>query len=380
MIPDFTNRPNISSQNGQDWPKDSLHFAGIEVDNRTRTSSGVHFQLSYDSFIESERAVAEVSLDGCWLRTNSALCKLLGYEAHELKSMRVRDVTHPEDRALSVNIVDQALRHHERFQQELKRYVRKDGQVVWVLLQTTLKRDSSGEPTHFLSFLEDVTYRVAHEPLARAIAARMQSLQEQERQRVARELHDQLGQSLTALKFEVAWLKNKLPEGSEGHAARLGLSIESILNSVRALWRGLRPPILDELGLEAAIDWLLQEHCGLHGIAWKLIRPDKPLRLDSRTRLGLFRVCEAALSTLLEGPVEQIQVSLLLEPEQLCLELDWQGQLKLSSSQPGVVAMNDHAQQLKGTLTVEADKQKIKFCLPRSDASQDARSVPPHWE
>lgn len=203
---------------------------------------GVDSKLSYDSFIESERAVAEVSLDGCWLRTNSALCKLLGYEAHELKSMRVRDVTHPEDRALSVNIVDQALRHHERFQQELKRYVRKDGAVVWVLLQTTLKRDADGEPTHFLSFLEDVTYRVAHEPLARAIAARMQSLQEQEKSRIARELHDQLGQSLSALKFEVSWLKSKLPEGLEAHAARLSLSIDSILNSVRELWKGLRPP------------------------------------------------------------------------------------------------------------------------------------------
>lgn len=342
--------------------------------------AGGPIKVSYDSFIESERAVAEVSLDGCWLRTNSALCKLLGYEAHELKSMRVRDVTHPEDRALSVNIVDQALRHHERFQQELKRYVRKGGQVVWVLLQTTLKRDKSGEPTHFLSFLEDVTYRVAHEPLARAIAARMQSLQEQERQRIARELHDQLGQSLIALKFEVAWLKNKLPEGTEGHAARLGLSIESILDSVRALWKGLRPPILDELGLEPAIDWLLQEHCGLHGIPWKLVRPDQPLRLDSRTRLGLFRFCEAGLSILLDGPVEQITVSLTVDSEQIGLELDWLGQLEANSTHPGLVAMNDQSLQLKGSLSVELDEQKIKLRVPHSDASQDARSVSPYWE
>ncbi len=341
---------------------------------------GVDSKLSYDSFIESERAVAEVSLDGCWLRTNSALCKLLGYEAHELKSMRVRDVTHPEDRALSVNIVDQALRHHERFQQELKRYVRKDGAVVWVLLQTTLKRDADGEPTHFLSFLEDVTYRVAHEPLARAIAARMQSLQEQEKSRIARELHDQLGQSLSALKFEVSWLKSKLPEGSEAHAARLSLSIDSILNSVRELWKGLRPPILDELGLEAAIDWLLQENCGLQGIPWTLLRPEQPLRLDSRARLGLFRVCEAGIHLLLEGQIEKIAVSLSVDPEQICLELHWEGQLQLNSSHPGVVVMNDRSLQLKGTLSCDEDEQKIHLCMPRADASSDSRSVPPHWE
>ncbi|MBX3168637.1 MAG: PAS domain S-box protein [Candidatus Eremiobacteraeota bacterium] len=336
--------------------------------------------MSYDSFIESERAVAEVSLDGCWLRTNNALCKLLGYEAHELKSMRVRDVTHPEDRALSVNIVDQALRHYERFQQELKRYVRKDGAVVWVLLQTTLKRDAEGEPTHFLSFLEDVTYRVAHEPLARAIAARMQSLQEQEKARIARELHDQLGQSLSALKFEVSWLKSKLPEGSEAHAARLTLSIDSILRSVRQLWKGLRPPILDELGLEAAIDWLLQENCGLQGIPWQLVRPDRPLRLDSRTRLGLFRVCEAGLHLLLEGALEQITVTLSVDPEQIRLDLDWEGELQVSSSHAGVVAMNDQALQLKGTLTCDENEQNIRLRVPRADASPDNRKVPPHWE
>ncbi|MFN8613454.1 MAG: PAS domain S-box protein [Vulcanimicrobiota bacterium] len=341
---------------------------------------GGSFKVSYDSFIESERAVAEVSLDGCWLRTNSALCKLLGYEAHELNTMRVRDVTHPEDRALSVNIVDQALRHHERFQQELKRYVRKDGQVVWVLLQTTLKRDKQGEPTHFLSFLEDVTYRVAHEPLARAIAARMQSLQEQERQRIAREVHDQLGQSLTALKFEVAWLSNKLPEGSEGHVTRLGLALESILTSVRSLWKGLRPPILDELGLEAAVDWLLQEHCGLQGIGWKLVRPEKPLRLDSRTRLGLFRVCEAGLNLLLEGNPQKITVSLFLKSDQISVELEWLGDLKLNTSHAGLVAMHDQAQQFKGSLSVLADQQKIVLSVPYHDASQDPRSVPPHWD
>lgn len=341
---------------------------------------GVDFRLSYDSFIESERAVAEVSLDGCWLRTNSALCNLLGYEADELKSLRVRDVTHPEDRALSVNIVDQALRHHERFQQELKRYVRKDGAVVWVLLQTTLKRDPDGEPTHFLSFLEDVTYRVAHEPLARAIAARMQSLQEQEKSRIARELHDQLGQSLSALKFEVSWLKSKLPEGHEAHAARLTLSIDSILDSVRGLWKGLRPPILDELGLEAAIDWLLQENCGLQGIHWRLLRPERPLRLDSRTRLGLFRFCEAGVHLLLEGQVEQITVGLSVDAKQIRLDLHWEGQLQVSSSHPGLVAMNDQCLQLKGTLTCDENEQHVQLCLSRSDASSDSRSVPPHWE
>ena len=337
-------------------------------------------ELSYDSFLESERAVAEVSLDGCWLRTNRALCDLLGYPSEELLSMRVRDVTHPEDRALSVNIVDQALRHHERFQQELKRYVRKDGAVVWVLLQTTLKRDAEGEPTHFLSFLEDVTYRVAHEPLARAIVARMQSMQEQERQKIARQLHDELGQSLAALKLEVGWMRTRLPADSQARSAQLSLSLDSIVNSVRSLWKGLRPPILDELGLEAAIDWLLQENCGLQGISWTVSFPEKPLRLDSRTRLNLFRLCEAAVTLLLEAHTSKISVILAGDPGQIRLEVGWQGELQVTASHPGLVAMHDQGLQLKGTLSFEPEEQRIKFCLPRDDASSDQRRVSPHWE
>ena len=82
--------------------------------------------VSFDDYLESELAVAEVSTDGRWLRVNSALCDLLGYSQPEMLQMRVRQVTHPEDRAYSVTIVDRALRHHEQSQEEVKRYIHKD--------------------------------------------------------------------------------------------------------------------------------------------------------------------------------------------------------------------------------------------------------------
>jgi signal transduction histidine kinase len=90
---------------------------------------------------------------------------------------------------------------------------------------------------------------------------------------------------------------------------------------VRRLWTGLRPTILDELGLEPAIDWLLQENCGLNGIPWTLTPPDRPLSLDSQTRVSLFRFCQECVSLPLP-PAQSIGVCLQRTQHQLDIGLN----------------------------------------------------------
>lgn len=336
--------------------------------------------VSFDDYLDSDLAVAEVSLDGRWLRVNSALCNLLGYSRPELLQMRVREVTHPEDRAYSVAIVDRALRHHEQSQEEVKRYIHKNSSVVWVLLKTTLKRDSQGEPTHFLSFLEDVTQRVGHEPLAKAMARRIQTIQEQEREKIARELHDELGQVLSALKLELSWLKESLPKKSQARSHHLTLLADSILNSVRRLWLGLRPPILDELGLEPAIDWLLQENCGLNGIPWTFTPADQPLRLDSQTRVTLFRFCQEAVRLLLRD-THSMTVSLTRNAQEISLTVSANRATPMVKNGQ-LSAIQDLANLLGGTLqmvTEPTSATSIGVTIPITRPSQDDRRVPPHW-
>ena len=325
---------------------------------------------------------AEVSLDGRWLRVNTALCRLLDYAESELLNLKVREVTHPDDRAHSVTIVDRALRHHEQPQEELKRYLRKDCQVVWVLLKTTLKRDPQGQPTHFLSFLEDVTDRVRNEPLARALARRVQSMQEQERQRIARELHDELGQVLSALKLELQWLQAQLPKNSQARTERLALLADSILSSVKRLWLGLRPSILDELGLEAALDWLLQETCGLNGIPWTFTPAERLLRLDSRSRITLFRLCKEALTLLLEDEQSQwIKVALHQNPGKIQLVLAAKRKAPLIRNGK-LLAIQDPASLLEAHLDIQSEPPEatqITVTLPLKSPSDDTRRVPPDW-
>lgn len=334
--------------------------------------------LTFDDYIDSPQSVAEVSLDGRWLRANHSLCQLLGYTESELQGLRVRDLTHPEDRAFSVTIVDTALRHHEQAQEELKRYVRKDCQVVWALLKTTLWRDPQGEPTHFLSFLEDVSERVHHEPLSRALARRLQATQDLERQRLARELHDELAQILASLRLELGWLQARLPKKSQTRTERLSVIVDGLLASVRRLWSGLRPSILDELGLEAALDWLLQETCGLNGIPWTFQAAEGPLRLDSQTRGMLFRVCQEGLGLLLaDAQASQVEVKLQQLPDELQLSV------AATRETPPVrngrlLSMQDQAQLFGGLLRLDAST--LLLSIPVVRPSQDRRQVPPHWE
>lgn len=339
--------------------------------------------LTYEDYIDAPESVTEVALDGRFLRSNPALCRLLGYSEAELAALRVREVTHPDDRSHSVAIVDTALRHYEQSQEELKRYVRKDGSVVWVLLRTTLKRDSRGEPTHFLSFLDDVTDRVHEDPLARVMARRLQTIQEQERQRVARELHEELGQVLSVLKGDLSQLQERLPAELQTRAARLADLTSTIMSSVRRLWLGLRPTMLDELGLEAALDWLLQETCGINGVRCTLRRSERPLMLDVRSRVGLFRICQEAVA-LLGGVagLSALTVELIDTGDEICLKLFADGEPTTFTVEPGLLAIKDRIELLGGRLRKAPDGHDNEFviCVPVESPSSDGRRVPPDWE
>ncbi len=110
--------------------------------------------------------------------------------------------------------------------------------------------------------LSEQRLRTSEENL-RALAAHLQSVREEERIHIAREIHDELGQALTGLKFDINSLTRSVTtegaEGIVGKTASLCLQIDRIINSVRRIASGLRPEVLDEIGLSAAIEWQARE-------------------------------------------------------------------------------------------------------------------------
>lgn len=121
------------------------------------------------AFETAAHGMALVRLDGAWLEVNNAVCDLLGYSRSELSELTFQDVTHPDDLESDLELLKSTLRGEQQSYHLEKRYIRKDGGVVWILLSVALIRDERGTPQYFVSQILDLTERrTAEEQLRHA--------------------------------------------------------------------------------------------------------------------------------------------------------------------------------------------------------------------
>jgi PAS domain S-box-containing protein len=141
---------------------------------RALADSEARFRATFES---APVGLAHVAPDGRWLRVNEAMCRILGYRADELTTKSFQDTTHPDDLAASVARVEQ-IRHRkfDRYDAD-KRYLRKDGAIVWGRLTVSCIRKSDGSIDYFVTVVEDITARKqAEEELRRSEERFMSSL------------------------------------------------------------------------------------------------------------------------------------------------------------------------------------------------------------
>ena len=165
--------------------------------------------------------------------------------------------------------------------------------------------------------------RVAAEQL-RALASRLQQVREEERTEVAREIHDELGQALTGLKLDIAWMKNRLPRNHAmmEQCASVIERIDQTLTAVRRIATELRPSILDQLGLAAALEWQGQEFRARTGIdvTTEIVVDDAliPDKLGS----SAFRILQESLTNVLRhSKATHVAIRLERTPSLLMLEI-----------------------------------------------------------
>lgn len=133
----------------------------------------------------------------------------------------------------------------------------------------------------------------------RALAAHLQSVREEERTRIAREVHDELGQSLTGLKMDLASLARIVPKTSASLLQKTGSMsrlIDSTIRSVRRIASGLRPGVLDEIGLAAAIGWQAKDFQMRAGIRCRVKLPLNGIELDAQRSTAAFRIFQELLT------------------------------------------------------------------------------------
>jgi PAS domain S-box-containing protein len=151
------------------------------------------------------------------------------------------------------------------------------------------------------------TYRMTEKELVssraelRALSASLRSALEEERTRISREIHDELGQSLTALKFDLAATGNLLAPGQTALAEKTKSMIrfvDEILTVVKKISRELRPGVLDDLGLAAAIEWQAKEFQRRTGIPCEVVFIPEEIAVDPQRSTVIFRIFQEALTNI----------------------------------------------------------------------------------
>jgi signal transduction histidine kinase len=195
----------------------------------------------------------------------------------------------------------------------------------------------------------------------RALAARLETIREEERTRIARELHDELGQTLTALKLDLAWLQHRLSRSNGELVDRCdGLlgRLDEVMVSVRRIVTELRPSVLDQLGLADAIEWQAQDFAQRTGLALDLdIKTGRAAPPDAMAS-AVFRMLQEALTNVAKhANATRVRVALRIGADSLRLEVRDDGRgiaqrEQRGSHSLGLLGLRERAIAWGGTLSV----------------------------
>jgi len=194
----------------------------------------------------------------------------------------------------------------------------------------------------------------------REFAARMDQVREEERTRMAREIHDQLGQALTILKLDLSWLHGKAgtEDSTRKKIGTMITHVDQTIETVRKIVTELRPSILDELGLIAAIEWQLSQFQGRAGIRTIFESDSDSLNLSRDVAVALFRIVQEALTNVMRhAGATKVRIAIRSIADRLVISVtdNGKGITRQQINDPrsfGIMGMNERVHRIGGQLNI----------------------------
>ncbi|HAV65244.1 MAG TPA: hypothetical protein DCY13_23085 [Verrucomicrobiales bacterium] len=288
---------------------------------------------------------------------------------------------HPDDRdQVSARFQDYLQGRIKRYQVEFRQRSR-SGSWVWILsIGQIVERDAAGNPVRMLGTHTDVT-RLKQAELAlaeseqamRALAGSLQQAREAERTLIAREVHDQIGQSLTGLNLDIAWAQRLLEKHRtaadfdqlmQHRLGRMSTLVDETVMSVQRLCSDLRPGILDDLGLVAALEWQADEFAEQTGIPCEVKAPKSVDGLSSDQSTVLYRIFQESLTNVVRhARATRVTVRLVRSEGSVRLEVSDDGvgmpaSVRNHASSLGLLGMRERAAAVGGEVRFDSGAGK----------------------
>ncbi|MBK6913859.1 MAG: PAS domain S-box protein [Ignavibacteriales bacterium] len=318
---------------------------------------------------------------GRFIEVNDVACERLGYQREEFLMLSPSAIIPPQIINEYTSVMEKLFSVKDVIFELVHRA--KDRRTFPVEISAHLFQYNSKQT--ILSVARDITERkIADEKLKRTsktlrdLASHLQSVREEERTMIAREIHDELGQVLTVLKIQISLLSKKLNEDQQPLKDKfdsVSILIDQTVETVQKICAKLRPGILDELGLVAAIEWQSQELSERMGIQSEFIFPSDEIILDNEKSTAVFRIFQEALTNVARhANASIVHIILKIEKSNLILEIIDNGggisETQLNAVQSlGILGMKERAMLFGGSVYIEGfpgKGTKVRVEIPYS--------------
>ena len=295
---------------------------------------------------------------------NEGAERLYGWASEEVLNRSVHEILRTEFPVPLLEILET-----DRWEGEL-RHTTKYGSQITVSSRWTTLRDRNGKSEGWLEINTDITARKRAEESARRLSGRILSLQDDERRRIARGLHDSLGQYLAALKMNLDVFRTSKDDKAK-LASDCAEIVDKCLNETRTISHLLHPPLLDEAGFDSAARWYVDGFSQRSGIKVNLNLPQKLSRMHRDVEVALFRAVQECLTNVhRHSGSSVVDVRLSLSAKQIRLEIKDDGrgipQERLRSLNQGaadagvgLAGMRERIRELGGSLEIRSERAGV---------------------
>jgi signal transduction histidine kinase len=271
------------------------------------------------------------------------------------------NLVHPDDRASVSEATSEHGTHQDRGGLEY-RIIRPNGDVRHVHARCDEKPDEVGRPHHAFGTIQDITDRKRTEAQLEDLAGRLINTQEEERRRIGRELHDHVSQRLAVLAIMTDRLRadSSLPAPVQAALDAIYSEADEISTEVHTLSHQLHSSVIDQVGLVPALEALLTEHSGLHGIHVEFSRCAVSHDLSSDAALCLLRIAQESLGNVIRhSRASTVRVDLRDAGDGVLLSIEddgmgFQPQATETSAGLGFISMRERLRLVRGTLRVQS--------------------------